>query len=551
MSRLLFRRMLPIVGLGVVCILASRSQGQNALSPGQVNVRNGFLYQPTVGSFWDPTVIYANKQYYMYTMYGGNGVWLATSEDGVHWKDYGVVLKSERFKNNRVWKQYVDKVGDRYILNHGAFTDQGTNNNLLRFYESKDLIHWTYLYEIPIDPRFYRPDGRWDHMFMVPKNEADPSEGYWGYVVADPIDHGGFGMMESSDGIHFNPIKAPEIIADFRIPTLEVGGIKKIAGKYYLLGGNVNHFGFFGYGVYTYIADSLRGPFRPDMGAYRLTGTSGIDGDYYIHVLAGFVKDSAEDLVSHPFTFRVPGGTDGHGTWFLPMRKAVVDSQGHLRLAYWKQNDLAKGNDVVVDASQNVVTFPPGQRPSDPIVRIAGAKDSLVVHTDKDWRSFPWLESGKTRKAIVVLSQKFDLDMGLIVEGHIQARTLTSDLRDARQTYAGFYVEGAEKNTGTAIMLQVGEPQWRESRIGKVRTDLGFTFEPLDVTGRNSATVTGLDNGRDHTFRLWLRGGQMELYIDDMLMQSFFFYKPSGRIGFISQESEAQFSQLRFFQMNL
>ena len=125
--------------------------------------------------------------------------------------------------------------------------------------------------------------------------------------------------MESADGIHFKPVKAPEMISDFRIPTLEIGGIKKLGNKYYLLGGNVNHFGFYGYGVYTYVADSLTGPFRPDMDAYRLTGTSGIDGNYYIHVLACFVKDSPEDLVSDPFTFRSSSGTDGQGTWFLPM----------------------------------------------------------------------------------------------------------------------------------------------------------------------------------------------------------------------------------------
>ena len=80
-------------------------------------------------------------------MYGGDKVWLATSQDGVHWKDYGVVIKSEGFKNNAVWKQYVTKVGDRYIMNHGAFADKGTSNNLLRFYESTDLIQWKYSYE--------------------------------------------------------------------------------------------------------------------------------------------------------------------------------------------------------------------------------------------------------------------------------------------------------------------------------------------------------------------------------------------------------------------
>jgi hypothetical protein len=180
-------------------------------------------------------------------------------------------------------------------------------------------------------------------MFTLSKSELHSGDGYLGYVVADPIDHGGFGMMESADGIHYHPIKAPEIYANFQIPTLEVGGIKKLGDKYFLLGGNVNHFGFSGYGVYTYVAESPMGPFHPDLGAYRLTGTSGIDGNSYIHILAAFVKDSPEDLVSDPFSFNSSPGTDGQGTWFLPMRKAVVDSAGHLHLAYWKQNDLAKG----------------------------------------------------------------------------------------------------------------------------------------------------------------------------------------------------------------
>lgn len=83
------------------------------LSIAQVQApKRGFIYQPAAGGFWDPTVIYSAGKYYLYAMYGGNSIWLATSEDGVHWKDYGVVLKSEGFKNNRVWKPYIAKVGD-------------------------------------------------------------------------------------------------------------------------------------------------------------------------------------------------------------------------------------------------------------------------------------------------------------------------------------------------------------------------------------------------------------------------------------------------------
>jgi hypothetical protein len=461
------------------------------------------------------------------------------------------VLKSGGFKNNRVWKPFIAKVGSKFILNHGAFTDQGTNNNLLRFYESSDLIHWKYLYEIPIDSRFYRTNGRWDHMYTIPKNDPDASQGSWGYMVADPLDHGGFGMMESPDGIHFAPLKAPEIRADFRIPTLEIGGIKKFGQKYYLLGGNVTHFGFSGYGVYTYVADSPWGPFLPDLEAYRLTGTSGIDGNYYVHVLACFVKDSPEDLVSDPFAFRTTTGTDGQGTWLLPMRKAIVDLQGHLRLAYWPKNDLVKGKEIRVEAAENSVVFPPGQTPANPIVTVAGNNDHLLLHTDKNWRPFPWLEADKTRKAIAVLNQRFDLNAGLIIEGQIQAKALLQGYGDARKSYAGFFIEGLEKGSGTGILLEIGEPKWRESRIGRIHTDVSFNFQTLDATGRGSATVTGLDDGKQHTFRLWLRSGQMELYIDDLLMQSFFYLKATGRIGFISQESEVTFSKLRFYSMDL
>lgn len=513
--------------------------------------RKGMIYQPATGAFWDPTVIYAAGKYYLYAMYGGDSIWLATSEDGVHWKDYGVVIKSEGFKNNRVWKPFVAKVGDKYILDHGAFTDQGTNNNLLRFYQSSDLIHWQYLYEVPIDTKSYRSNGRWDHMYMIPKDPQNPREGSWGYMVSDPIDHGGFGMMDSPDGIHFTPIKAPEILADFRIPTLEIGGIKKFGQKYYLIGGNVTHYGFAGYGVYTYVADSPRGPFRPDLDAYRLTGTSGIDGTNYVHILACFVKDSPEDLVSDPFTFRGSTATDGQGTWLLPMRKAVVDAKGHLRLAYWQKNDVAKGNELKVNTAESSVFFPPGQTAANPIVKVEGAGDRLLLHTDKNWRSFPWLEADKTRKAISILNRRFDLNEGLIIEGQINAKALFQGYGDARKSYAGFFIEGLEKGSGTGVLLEIGEPQWRTSHIGRIQTDVSFRFESLDATGRGSATVTGLDDGKDHSFRLWLRNGQMELYIDDMLMQSFFYSKATGRIGFISQESEVTFSKLRFYAMDL
>jgi len=180
---------------------------------------------------------------------------------------------------------------------------------------------------------------------MLPKDESNSGAGYFGYMVANPIDHGGFGMMESDDGIHYRPIKAPDITADFHIPTLEPGGVKKIGNKYYFIGGDGNNFGFSGFGVYTLVSDNPTGPFRPDLPAYRLTGTSGIDGDSFVHILAAFVKDSPEDLVSDPFSFNSTTGTDGRDVWFLPMRRAVVDDQGIFTLATGSRMTLRRERD--------------------------------------------------------------------------------------------------------------------------------------------------------------------------------------------------------------
>ena len=76
---------------------------------------------------------------------------LATSADGVHWKDVGSVIDHAPFP---IFAMKVWKVGNRFILNHGSRTDAGVE--LLRFWQSEDLIHWKYLgkeYDVA------RPDG--------------------------------------------------------------------------------------------------------------------------------------------------------------------------------------------------------------------------------------------------------------------------------------------------------------------------------------------------------------------------------------------------------
>ncbi len=119
-----------------------------------------------------------------------------------------------------------------------------------------------------------------------------------------------------------------------------------------------------------------------------------------------------------------------------------------------------------------------------------------------------------------------------------------------RPCSGGFYIEDAP-GSGTAIMMEVGHPAWRRTRIGRMTIGDKLSFDCVDETGPGCATVTGLDNGRKHTFRLWLRRNMVELYIDDMYMQTFVVQDMTGTIGFNCQNGKGVFEDLKAWQMSL
>ena len=142
------------------------------------------IYRPRTGSMWDPSVIWHDGRYYAFMMYdkdgpGGHGhCLLATSEDGVHWEDEGIVIEErEHERGCKFFKCFVSRCGDRFIMDHGASRPE-RQQDTLRFYESTDLKRWTYLFTNHPDPRWYVPTtGRWDHMYILPKEEGNPATG--------------------------------------------------------------------------------------------------------------------------------------------------------------------------------------------------------------------------------------------------------------------------------------------------------------------------------------------------------------------------------------
>ena len=472
------------------------------------------IYRPARGAMWDPSVIYHDGMYYAFMMYdqtGGHGLsarhcFLATSEDGVHWKDEGVV-NEEREARCRFFKCFVGRCGDKFIMDHGVWRPQGQDT--LRFYESTDLRNWKFLFNSHPDPNWYNRRGRWDCMYFLPKEEGNPEAGFWGYCVATPKQDlpRGLGMMQSANGTEWKVISPPKVEwGSTPGKCLEFAGCERIGGKYYLIGGYSMYMANKGYSMYTFIGNDPRGPFRPDVEAFRLCGTSSRKNVTWLAALARG-KDG-ELLISN---YASPTGDMGH-PWMLPLRKAVVDMAGHLRMGWWKGNKALKGT-------------------------------PLPLSMDK-------IELNGTDKAdgydVAHLDTAIDAGQGIVFEGRITART-TGD-----GPTAGFFMEESTAQA-MAVQLGIGEPQGRETHVGRLTTppDGKTVFASEDATGKGCATVTGIEDGREHTFRLLVRVGFFELYIDDLLVQTFHYQHSSGKMGFVVRGAKVVFSDLKAWKMSL
>ena len=477
---------------------------------------NAMIYRPKTGSMWDPSVIWHDGKYYAFMMYNKNGsdglgaghCFLASSEDGAHWRDEGIVNEEREIERGcKFFKCFVGRCGDRFIMDHGVARPEGQDT--LRFYESTDLKHWSYLFSNHPDPRWYVPTGRWDHMYILPKEEGNPAAGYWGHPVATPKPDlpRSVGMMQSPDGLTWEALPPAKVEWGDTTPrNFEWGGCEWIGGKYYLIGGTGSYVSK-GYSMYVFVADDPRGPFRPDAEAYRLCGSSG----EHVSWLAVWCRGNDEILISNYASME----SGSRSPWMLPLRKPVVDEEGHLRLGWWQANEGLK--EMPLSLAKASVTLDAG--------KADGGYEIL------------WFDTA------------FDLRKGAILEGTIKADTVTSEDNSCA---AGFVLD--EGNDGSmAIQLGIGAPEQRETHIGRLRTvpDGGLEFASVDVTGEGCATVTGIEDGKEHTFRLLLRMGGFELYIDDLLMQTYIYKPSSGKVGLLVRNAKVIFGDLKAWSMSL
>lgn len=205
---------------------------------------------------------------------------------------------------------------------------------------------------------------------------------------------------------------------------------------------------------------------------------------------ARFSGGTTEPLVAHHIM--APTGLDTPPIcYFTPLKRAVVDKHGILRLAYWEGNDRLKTRPVKIE-----------------------------LPTEDQMKS----------DRLVMLKNRFDVDHGLVLEGSFRG------LKGGRflAVSQGLYIEQAP-GRGTAIMI--APP--RITQIGAMNAE--------NRQLRMESFINRVETyGPNPKFRLLLRNSQFEFYINDRFIQCYFMPgNTTGRIGIIHNGDPGRIGQLR------
>jgi hypothetical protein len=417
-----------------------------------------FFQGRTLGGQWDTWLYHHEGTYYLFLLAGPGGNWhgigMATSPDGVHWTDRGLVLSKARgvtwLGTGSTWKSPGYEKDRKFFLN---FSEWRGDRQTIFFAQSTDLLHWTRLdgaYEFKQDERWYEPKGRWDCIYSI----ARPGGGLFGYWTADPKGRPGVGFGESLDGVRWTALPPPRFLDG--APHGECGAVERFGDRYFMMLGSNGE-------MLTLVADRPEGPFRPARKNYHLLG-----GHTYF---SRFFSAPDGILVNHH--------SMAGGVYFAPLKQAVVDAEGTLRLKWWKGNERLK------------------HRPLD-------------VRPPRDNAS-----------PVAMLDNTFDIGAGVVLEGTFTAQT------SAGQKSLGLFIEHPDRS-GTALLL---------------RRDGVAEIGPMQADGAGFAVKSRVDHQLPlhpvTRFRLLMKYSLLELYLDDHLIQCWSVPGcPTGRIGLVGRGIE-------------
>ena len=423
------------------------------------------------GNMWDTWLFFHNATYHLYYLAKRGRQWnnisMATSPDGVHWAERGRILAKAKgvtwMGTGSTWKSPNFARDGKFHMN---FSEWRGPRQTIFFAESNDLLHWTRLgneLEFKQDERWYKRNGRWDCIWTIPR----PGGGLYGYWTATPKPETGgrFGFGQTLDGVRWEALEPPKTPG---VGGGEVGAIEQIGGRYYMM------FGTGGLMV-TLVADRPQGPFRPARKNLRL-----LSGHTYF---SRFFPTPDGLLANHHAIAR------NRQVYFGTLKRAVLDKEGTLRLAWWPGNEKLKTEPVQV-------TLPAGKEGRAP--------------------------------AVTMLANAFDIGRGIIVEGTL--RLPSSKKVQPR----GLYIECGEAR-GVGILVGAGGA----CELGPIAAD-GTAFKPDKRVDRQ------MPFGKPARFRLLLKHSLLEFYLDDVLIECYSLpAAATGRLGLIQGRTKDTIADLR------
>jgi hypothetical protein len=348
------------------------------------------------------------------------------------------------------------------------------------------------------------------------------------------------GRLRSDDGVKWKWIEDYRV-SDRNWSVGETGGCERIGNRFYLLGGNWNGMagsrglpGDANYAVLTFVADDPAGPFRPDYPALRLHGNS---GPRAVAVWAGFCRLPGQLLLTNYIT-------DPHGNgmpwWHAPLKKAIVDQDGHLRAGYWPGNEALKGSPIPLRLHGCTQVFPPADAERAKATPAFAVEGDVVRVSRPAGPSPRWLGYDHPQTALVLLDSQLDTRTGFVLEGRMKVDPLGFG-----RPCIGLYLQERPQR-GTAALLHT----CRLTEIGAMQAgDAHFDCE--DRTAFGCGTVAGIEPSQACTFRLLFRKDIFELYLNDFLVQTYHTEDATGRIGFIVRDGQAVFDNLKAWKMSL
>ena len=115
---------------------------------------------------------------------------------------------------------------------------------------------------------------------------------------------------------------------------------------------------------------------------------------------------------------------------------------------------------------------------------------------------------------------------------------------------AGFYIE-ENGNSGTAIFAECANTENRSVYIGSFDKSKR-SFIPEDKISHGCASPNGIDVGVPYSFRLLIRYGMFELYLNDMHVQTYTTRTmPTGKIMLALQNCKCRIEDVTVYEMNL